>query len=99
MLPEKKSIRKFFASTTLLLVFIAAGLIAYGTHEIETYLYKSNYIEKENIARVGILKPLDGDSQSCSSFLYSYSTTKDIDGNDKLICNHILYEKGSLENF
>tara|TARA_Y100000589_G_scaffold1920_1_gene1775 strand:- start:77 stop:988 length:912 start_codon:yes stop_codon:yes gene_type:complete len=97
---KKIPIRKFFASTTLLLVFIAAGLIAYGTHEIETYLYKSNYIEKENIARVwDILKPLDGDSPSCSSFLYSYSTTKDIDGNDKLICNHILYEKGSVGEF
>ena len=46
---KKIPIRKFFASTTLLLVFIAAGLIAYGTHEIETYLYKSNYIEKENL--------------------------------------------------
>ena len=63
-------------------------------------MYKSNYIEKENIARVwDILKPLDGDTPSCSSFLYSYSTTKDIDGNDKLICHHILYEKGSVGEF
>ena len=38
---------------------------------IETYLYKSNYIEKENIARVwDILKPLDGDSPGCNSFFY-----------------------------
>ena len=34
-LGKKIPLKQFFASTTLLLVFIAAGLIAYGTHEVE----------------------------------------------------------------
>jgi len=40
-LGKKIPIRQFFAYTTLLLVFIAAGLIAYGTHEIEEYIVDS----------------------------------------------------------
>ena len=44
-LGKKIPIRKFFASTTLLLVFIAAGLIAYGTHEVEEYIVKSRVTE------------------------------------------------------
>ena len=47
-LGKKVPIRKFFASTTLLLVFIAAGLIAYGTHEIEEYIVESRVTEISN---------------------------------------------------
>ena len=59
-LGKKIPIRRFFASTTLFLVFIAAGLVAYGTHEVEEYLVDSGKIQEENIARVwDILKPVD----------------------------------------
>ena len=43
-LGKKIPLKQFFASTTLLLVFIAAGLIAYGTHEVEEYLVDSGHI-------------------------------------------------------
>ena len=96
---KKIPIKKFFASTTLLLVFIAAGLIAYGTHEVETYLYKSGYIEKENISRVwDVLKPLDVNSPSCNSVLYTYAKVNK-DGNDIELCYHIFYEKGRVGEF
>ena len=45
---KKIPIKTFFASTTLLLVFIAAGLIAYGTHEIEEYIVESRVTEINN---------------------------------------------------
>ena len=35
---KKIDIRPFFKYTTLLLVFLASGMIAYGTHEVESYL-------------------------------------------------------------
>jgi len=96
---KKIPVRKFFASTTLLLVFIAAGLVAYGTHEVETYLYKSGYIEKENIPRVwDVLKPLDAKSSRCNSILYTYATVNK-DGNEIELCYHIFYEKGRAGEF
>ena len=58
-LGKKIPLKQFFASTTLLLVFIAAGLIAYGTHEVEEYLVDSGKIQEENISRVwDILQPV-----------------------------------------
>ena len=60
ILGKRVPVRKFFASTTLLLVFIAAGLVAYGTHEVEEYLVDSGQIEEESIGRVwNILQPID----------------------------------------
>jgi high-affinity iron transporter len=47
-----------FKYTTLLLVFLSAGMIAYGTHEFEEYLVKSEQIEKNEIYRPwDILEP------------------------------------------
>ena len=91
---KKIPIRTFFASTTLLLVFIAAGLVAYGTHEVETYLYKSGFIEKENIPRVwDVLKPKHEDSVTCSSkYFYSYN-------DEKGLCVHHFHEKGRVGEF
>ena len=48
-LGKKIPLKQFFASTTLFLVFIAAGLIAYGTHEVEEYLVDSGHIKKRRI--------------------------------------------------
>ena len=51
-------LRGVFKYTTLLLVFLSAGMIAYGTHEAEEYLVKSEQIEKSEIYRVwDILEP------------------------------------------
>ena len=55
---RKIDLRGVFKYTTLLLVFLSAGMIAYGTHEAEEYLVKSEHIEKSDIYRVwDILEP------------------------------------------
>ena len=55
---RKIDLRSVFKYTTLLLVFLSAGMIAHGTHEAEEYLLKSEQIEKSEIYRVwDILQP------------------------------------------
>ena len=55
---RKIDLRGVFKYTTLLLVFLSAGMIAYGTHEAEEYLVKSEQVEKSEIYRVwDILEP------------------------------------------
>ena len=55
---RKIDLRGVFKYTTLLLVFLSAGMIAYGTHEAEEYLVKSEQIQKSDIYRVwDILEP------------------------------------------
>jgi len=55
---RKINLRSIFKYTTLLLVFLSAGMIAYGTHEAEEYLVKSEQMDKSEIYRVwDILEP------------------------------------------
>ena len=57
---RRVDLRSVFKYTTLLLVFLSAGMIAYGTHEAEEYLVKSEQIEKSSIYRVwDILEPTE----------------------------------------
>ena len=63
---KKINLRSFFQATTLLLVFLASGMIAYGTHEAESYLVKSDNLQliglkdKSDISRPwDILRPKD----------------------------------------
>ena len=60
---RKVNLKYIFKYTTLLLVFLSAGMVAYGTHELEEYLVKSDHIKKEEIYRPwDILQPInDGD--------------------------------------
>ena len=52
------NLRYVFKYTTLLLVFLAAGMVAYGTHEFEEYYVKSEKIQSSEITRVwNILEP------------------------------------------
>ena len=46
---KRINLKRFFQGTTLLLVFLASGMVAYGTHEVESYLVKSNQLNKDNI--------------------------------------------------
>ena len=56
---RKINLRSVFKYSTLLLVFLSAGMVAYGTHEAEEYLVKSAQIEKSSITRVwDILEPV-----------------------------------------
>jgi high-affinity iron transporter len=55
---RKINLKSVFKYTTLLLVFLSAGMIAYGTHEAEEYMVKSNQMDKSEIYRVwDILEP------------------------------------------
>ena len=88
---KRINLRPFFKGTTLLLVFLASGMIAYGTHEGEEYLEKSGYIEKENIARPwDILKPTPEIPEG--GFLYRYDSSKDL-------YYHPMYDKGYIGEF
>ena len=91
---KKIPIKTFFASTTLLLVFIAAGLIAYGTHEIEEYLVKSEFVEQKQISRVwNILNPIDEDASNCENMSFYFFNK------EKGKCYHILHDKGRVGEF
>ena len=71
---RKVDIRNIFKYSTLLLVFLASGMIAYGTHEVEEYIVKSEIIEdfnSEDIYRPwDILQPKDSLSESDVAFMY-----------------------------
>ena len=75
----------------MLLVFLASGMIAYGTHEGEEYLEKSGYIQKENIARPwDILKPTEEKPEE--GILYKYDEAKNV-------YYHPLHDKGYIGEF
>ena len=42
---RKVNLTSFFRVTTLLLVFFASGMVAYGTHEAEEFLVKGDHLE------------------------------------------------------
>jgi high-affinity iron transporter len=66
---RKVNLQKVFQYTTLLLVFLASGMIAYGTHEAEEYLVKSEQIEETSIYRVwNILEPSLVQSGAATSY-------------------------------
>ena len=66
---RKVNLQKVFQYTTLLLVFLASGMIAYGTHEAEEYLVKSEQIEETSIYRVwNILEPSAVQSGAATSY-------------------------------
>lgn len=76
-LGKKINLRPFFKGTTLLLVLLASGMVAYGTHEAEEYLEKSGYIEKNQIARAwDILQPTS--EKPDNDILYRYDRSKDL---------------------
>ncbi len=97
---KRFNIRSFFQATTLLLVFLASGMVAYGTHEIESYLVKSDNLQmvglesKEEISRPwDILKPKEELEENDQSFFYSYN----IKGQGKY--THIMHDSGSVGAF
>ena len=90
---RKVDLRSFFKATTLLLVFFASGMVAYGTHEGESYLVKSGQLEKSSIVRVwDIHPPLKTLKPDTNEIFYSYSTS-----DDKYY--HIIHDKGSIGVF
>mgnify|MGYP005723743753 FL=1 len=97
---RKINLRSFFQATTLLLVFLASGMIAYGTHEAESYLVKSDNLQliglesKSDIARPwDILQPKDSLDEKDNPFFYSF----DLKGKQKY--THIMHDSGRVGVF
>ncbi|MBV44679.1 MAG: iron permease FTR1 family protein [Rhodobiaceae bacterium] len=90
---KRVNLRSFFQVTTLLLVFFAAGMVAYGTHEAEEYLVKSTNINENEIARVwDIHQPKKTLSEDDNEIFYTFKTKKNN-------YYHILNDKGSVGVF
>jgi high-affinity iron transporter len=93
---RKVDIRNIFKYSTLLLVFLASGMIAYATHEVEEYIVKSEIIEDFNSDDIyrpwDILKPKDSLSESDTTFMYTYDGSK-----GKYV--HLFHDKGSVGVF
>ena len=89
---KRINLKKFFQGT-LLLVFLASGMVAYGTHEVESYLVKSDQLEKETISRPwDILQPKSELSDGENKFFYSYDESKNV-------YTHLLHDSGSVGVF
>ena len=86
------NLKPFFAATTFCLVLFAAGMNAYGTHEIESFLTKQEYIDKDIQRPWNILEPKAELTENNTSFLYNYD-----EGKKKYI--HILHDKGTIGVF
>ena len=65
---------------------------AYGTHEMESFLTKQEYIGKDIQRPWSILEPKKELEENDPSFLYQYD-----EGKEKYI--HILHDKGSIGVF
>jgi high-affinity iron transporter len=90
---KKVNLRSFFKATTLLLVLFASGMVAYGTHEVESYLVKNEIIEKNDIPRVwDIYKPTSSLDNNENKLFYTYDASKNT-------YYHLLHDKGTLGVF
>ena len=89
---QRINLKPFFATTTFCLVLFAAGMNAYGTHEIESFLTKQEYIDNDIKRPWNILQPKSELKSNEIKALYSYNIEK-----KKYI--HILHDKGTIGVF
>ena len=93
------NLRPFFSVTSFFLVLFAAGMVAYGTHEMESFVVKGGHLEffglesKSEIARPwNILVPQEQLADGASELFYTYDESK-----GKYI--HLLHDKGLVGVF
>ena len=93
------NLRPFFSVTSLFLVLFAAGMVAYGTHEMEEFVVKGGHLEffgmesKNEITRPwNVLVPQAELESGASELFYNFNEKK-----GKYI--HILHDKGSIGSF
>jgi len=85
---RKIPLKNFFNVSSALLIFLAAGMFAYGTHELEEFLTDTKQINKEAIPRVwDILKPTKSLPEGANESFYTEKDGKFI---------HYLHDKGSI---
>lgn len=94
------NLRTFFRGTSLLLVIFAAGMMTYGTHEVEEFLVKGDHLHviglesKQDISRpYSILEPVKELQPSDNPAFYSYN----LNGKEKY--THLLHDKGHVGVF
>ncbi len=90
----KLDLRKFFSYTTLLLVFFAAGMVAYGTHEMHEYIETREAMEHPGVEEkehkvYNIFKSKTAEDNP-DAFWYSEQDGKYI---------HLLNDKGHIGSF
>ena len=54
----------------MLLVFLASGMAVYGTHEVESYLVKSDQLERNDLRPWDILQPKSELADAGVNFLF-----------------------------
>ena len=93
------NLRPFFSVTSLFLVLFAAGMVAYGTHEMEEFVVKGGHLEffgmesKNEITRPwNVLVPIAELEAGASELFYNFNESK-----GKYV--HILHDKGSIGSF
>ena len=93
------NLRPFFSVTSLFLVLFAAGMVAYGTHEMEEFVVKGGHLEffgmesKNEITRPwNVLVPQAELEAGASELFYNFNENK-----GKYI--HILHDKGAIGSF
>ena len=96
---QKLNLKPFFATTSLFLVLFAAGMTAYGCHEIEEFVVKGNHLSqigletKDDIKRPwDILKPKKELNESDTQIFYAFNSQKQT-------YYHILHDKGTIGVF
>jgi high-affinity iron transporter len=96
---KKINLKPFFSITSLFLVLFAAGMVAYGTHEMEEFVVKGNHLEvfglesKTEITRPwNILVPQAELAEGATELFYNFNEQK-----GKYI--HILHDKGTVGSF
>ncbi len=96
---RRVNLKVFFKYTTLLLILLASGMVAYGSHEAEEYFTKSKQLslfgvtsDKEISRPWSILKPRAELSPNNNPIFYSYNEKK------KAYIHH-LHDKGSVGVF
>lgn len=88
---RKVQLKKFFSATSLLLVFFAAGMVAYGTHELYEYAEKSAVAAgKEEPELEVVYNIFPHQTEDPGSFWYVRDGEKYI---------HILHDKGLIGSF
>lgn len=84
-------LKTFFNVSSVVLIFMAAGMVAYGTHEMEECLEHAHVIEKSDIMRpYDILKPSAELPEGANPAFYTEKSGK---------YYHLLHDKGSVGVF
>ncbi len=69
---KKIKLRPFFKYTSLLLVFFAAGMVAYGTHEIHEYLEHREHGNEHAVS----IETIDDEAKEEEEYVYDIFETK-----------------------